>query len=84
MKAEIKKTKEVQVFKPFKLVLTVETEVEAREIWHRFNLAGWSDKDAVLKYGFDGYVHECADISNLGEDDGDIIRNLITSQGVRP
>ena len=39
MKAKIKNEKKEKEFVPFTIELTVETLDEAKDLWHRFNLA---------------------------------------------
>ena len=66
-------------FEPFTLSLTVESEVEARELWHRFNLYSFDDST----YSFSSYVHAEANIENLGGASS-IIRDIIMEAGVKP
>jgi hypothetical protein len=39
MKATIEKERNKNTFKPFKLIISIETEEEAQELFHRFNFA---------------------------------------------
>ena len=75
---KVKLVDKKEKFVPFKIQLTIESEVEAREIWHRFNI---TDFEGSLYMG--SYSSHCVDINNLHGGQA-IIRSIITSQGIIP
>lgn len=80
MKVKEVKNLELSKFKPSKILVTIETEDELRELWHRLNLhiskiKGDIDKNRKYRYEFDTGRLEGLWV---------MVDNMMKKQGIEP
>jgi len=80
MKVELVTEESELEFTPFEIKISVESEEEARELWHRFNYTPKKEETVIY---FKGYVQKEFNINSL-ENGDDTVRDIIRHQGVKP